>query len=193
MEQQVDRLIRLSNDLLLMTRLDQKQQRLQQERIELNNLLNAVIDQIIPLAEAKPVTLYRSLPQGLALWGDTELLIRLFLNLLHNAVKYTPPGGQVTVTAQPSAEDITITIRDTGPGIPDQHLPHLFKRFYRVEGDRARRPENNHQDGAGLGLAIAYEVARAHGGVLTVQSVVGEGSTFQVRLPISHHFLNFRP
>jgi signal transduction histidine kinase len=88
------------------------------------------------------------------------------------------------------AEAITITIRDTGLGIPAQHLPHLFKRFYRVEGDRARRHENNGQDGAGLGLAIAYEVARAHGGVLSVESTVGEGSAFQARLPLSHHFLN---
>jgi signal transduction histidine kinase len=112
-----------------------------------------------------------------------QLLIRLFLNLLHNAVKYTPPGGQVKVSVRSLDEAVAISVQDSGPGIPARHLPHLFKRFYRVENDRARSEGDEDQGGAGLGLAIAYEVARSHGGALTVQSAPGEGSTFTVRLP----------
>jgi heavy metal sensor kinase len=183
MEQQVDRLIRLSNDLLLIARLDQGRQFLQRERVELGDFLSIVIDQVAPLAEAKNVTLCQSIPGRLTVLGDMQLLVRLFLNLLHNAVKYTSPGGQVTVTARSLDEAVAISIHDTGPGIPARHLPHLFKRFYRVEDDRARHYIDNDQSGTGLGLAIAYEVARSHGGALTVQSVPGEGSTFTVRLP----------
>jgi heavy metal sensor kinase len=183
MEQQVDRLIRLSNDMLLMARLDQGRQFLQQEHIELAHFLDVVIDQVAPLAEAKQVRLERSIPDKLQAPGDMQLLTRLFLNLLHNAVKYTLPGGQVMVIAQPVEEDIAISIHDTGPGIPARHLPHLFKRFYRAEEDRARQQEEDDQGGAGLGLAIAYEVVRIHHGTLTVQSTPGEGSTFTVRLP----------
>lgn len=183
MEQQVDRLIRLSNDLLLIARLDQGRQRLQREWLELDDFLRLVIDQIAPLAEAKQVSLCQIIPEGLKVQGDMQLLIRLFLNLLHNAVKYTPSGGQVKVSARALDEAVAISIQDSGPGIPAGSLPHLFKRFYRVEDDRARSEVHADQGGAGLGLAIAYEVARSHGGALTVQSTPGEGSTFTVRLP----------
>jgi heavy metal sensor kinase len=183
MEQQVDRLIRLSNDLLFMARLDQGRWQLQRDPVELADLLGAVIDQVNPLVEAKQITLHHALGPECQVQGDMELLIRLFLNLLHNAVKYTPPGGRVTVTAQAADRDVLISVHDTGPGIAPEHLPHLFDRFYRAEADRSRGSEDNGQDGAGLGLAIAYEIARVHDGNLTVESIVGEGSTFRVRLP----------
>ncbi|MCI0575066.1 MAG: ATP-binding protein [Chloroflexi bacterium] len=182
MEQQVDRLIRLSNDLLFMARLDQGQFRPQTERIELADFMAAVMDQVRPLAEAKAITLVESIPPGLTLQGDLDLLIRLHLNLLDNAVKYTPAGGRVTVQAERMGTQVIVSVSDTGPGIPAEHLPHLFERFYRVEGDRARGWRDNGQGGAGLGLAIAYEIARAHGGHLAVQSEVGRGTTFVVYL-----------
>lgn len=183
MEQQVDRLIRLSSDLLFMARLGQGQLHPRQERIELADFMGAVVDQVRPLAEVKSITLEESIPSSLALRGDLDLLIRLHLNLLDNAVKYTPSGGRVAVAAAQMGTDVAISISDTGPGIPAAHLPYLFERFYRVESDRSRQWRDNGQGGAGLGLAIAYEIARSHHGNLTVQSESGLGTTFVVQLP----------
>jgi len=182
MEEQVDRLIRLSNDLLFMARLDGGELRRTLTNIELADFMGAVVDQMQPLAAAKSVTLVAELPAGLTLRGDMDLLIRLYLNLLDNAIKFTPPGGQVTVRGEQQDEQVVVSVHDTGPGIPAEHLPHLFERFYRVEDGRARDRANG-QGGAGLGLAIAYEIARFHGGVLTVQSEPGRGTTIAARLP----------
>ena len=183
MEQQVDRLVRLSNDLLFMARLDQEQQHEPARQIDLGDFLAAIIDQVRPLAEAKSISLVEIIPPDITIHGRIDLLIRLFLNLLDNAVKYTPANGRVMVQAQKQAQSVQIVISDTGPGIAAEHLPHLFERFYRVEGDRARRWGENGQGGAGLGLAIAHEIARAHGGKLSVQSEVGQGTTFVMQLP----------
>jgi heavy metal sensor kinase len=183
MEGQVDRLIRLSNDLLFMARLDQGQMTRQMERIDVGDFMGAVVDQIRPLAQTKSITLEEALPVGLTIEGDMDLLIRLFLNLLDNAVKYTPENGRVSITASQSDNTVKISVTDTGPGIPSEHLPHVFERFYRTEGDRARGTRNNHQGGAGLGLAIAYEIARTHGGDLKVVSQLGKGTTFTTLLP----------
>ena len=111
-----------------------------------------------------------------------DLLLRLFLNLVDNAVKYTPENGRVTIQAQQNADDVQVSIADTGPGIAVEHLPHLFERFYRVEEDRGRTGSADGQSGAGLGLAIAHEIARAHGGTLTAKSKAGQGTIFLVQL-----------
>ncbi len=106
---------------------------------------------------------------------QVDRLIRLSADLLF---LYTPPAGRVAVRARGEGADIRVTIRDTGPGIAPEHLPHLFDRFYRAEAARSRD-----DGGAGLGLAIAFEIARAHGGTLSVESGPGEGATFTVALP----------
>ncbi len=183
LNQQVDRLIRLSNDLLFMTRLDHQMERTQPEAIELNILLAILRDQVRPLAESKAQTLAEVLPPNLAIYGHMDLLIRLFLNLLDNAIKYTPQGGTITLRAEKQPSQVCVSISDTGPGIAPEHLPHLFERFYRGESDRARYA-NGQPGGAGLGLAIAQEIAHAHGGSLTVRSTPGQGSTFVVCLPL---------
>ena len=133
-----------------------------------------------PLAEAKALELVEEVAPGLRLTGDPDHLIRLFLNVLDNAIKYTPAGGNVTVQAVEESTTVRVTVRDTGPGIPPQHLPHLFERFYRVEVDRSRET-----GGTGLGLAVAVEIAHWHGGTLEVQSAVGQGTTCLIRLPRS--------
>ena len=107
-----------------------------------------------------------------------DLLIRLFLNLLDNAVKYTPTHGQVTITAAAVDGELRIAVTDSGPGIAPEHVPHLFERFYRVETARSREV-----GGAGLGLAIAYEITRVHGGQLSVESRLNQGASFIVSLP----------
>ena len=186
LEGQVDRLIRLSNDLLLIARLGQEQYKPHFERIDLSDFMGAVIDQIRPLAEAKAISLTADIPDHMALIGDIELLIRLFLNILDNAVKYTPQDGRITLTAQPMAGNLQISISDTGPGISAEHLPNLFDRFYRIENDRSRQLSDNGQSGAGLGLAIANEITRFHGGKLIVESQVSQGTTFIVELPAAN-------
>ncbi len=187
LEQQVDRLIRLSSDLLFMARLDYCQQQSAPEAIALNDLLAALEDQVTPLADSKALTVTCHVEPDLTVSGHTDLLIRLFLNLLDNAIKYTPDGGTIRIQAHHSGDEIVVDIQDTGPGIPADQLPHLFERFYRVERDRARareRPEQG-QGGAGLGLAIAQEIAHVHGGRITVQTDE-HGSTFTVHLPQEH-------
>lgn len=183
MDEQVERLIHLSNDLLFIARLDTGQLIPHQETIQVQDFLGAVVDQIRPLAVAKMITLTETIPTGLILYGDMELLIRLFLNLLDNAIKYTPEKGHVTIAAAAADAHFTITITDTGPGIPPKHLPHLFERFYRAEPDRGRQGKPG---GAGLGLAIAFDIAQAHGGAISVITPVqdGHGSTFIVQLPM---------
>ncbi len=181
MEGQVDRLIRLSNDLLFMARLDQGQMAQSMECIDVAHLIGAVVDQVRPLAVVKAISLTETVPAGLMLQGDMDLLIRLFLNLLDNAVKYTSKNGRVIVSAAQDKTDLRITIADTGPGIAPEHLPYLFERFYRAETARSRMEGDT--GGGGLGLAIAYEIARAHGGQLYVDSQLGQGTTFTVLFP----------
>jgi len=144
--------------------------------VDLSTLLHDITDSLRPLAEAKGLALICDVPPGLSLVGDGDALIRLFVNLLDNAVKYTE-RGRIVVSGRAEAARLRVTVADTGIGIPAEHLPHIFDRFYRV--DRART-----EGGAGLGLAIALEIARAHGGTITVDSTPGAGTTFTVDLPL---------
>ncbi len=179
-EQSVDRLIRLTNDLLYLTQLDQGHGDCPMEAVNLTFLLEATIEQMQVLADAKPIHLMTDLAPDLMVWGYADHLIRLFLNLLNNAIQHTPAAGQVQLTAQVQATAIAIAVQDTGEGIPPEHLPHLFERFYRVESARDRAT-----GGAGLGLAIAAEIVSLHGGTLTVTSKVGYGTCCNVWLPRS--------
>lgn len=183
-EGQVDRLIHLSNDLLFMARLDQDMRHPRhREEVVLSDLLPAIIDQVQPLAGQKDIVFTTHILSEVAIEGDMDLLIRLFLNLLDNAIKYTPSRGDVVVTIYKTADEAVVTVGDSGPGVPAEHLPHLFERFYRVEGDRGRYLEKNGRGGAGLGLAIAAEIVRMHDGRIQVESQPGAGTTFTVCLP----------
>jgi heavy metal sensor kinase len=183
MEGQVDRLIRLSNDLLFMARLDQGQFQPHMEEIAAADLLGIALDQLRPLAGAKSIQLTAEIPPDLVVLGDLDLLLRLFLNLLDNAIKYTPEGGRIILQGALQSNTAQITISDSGPGIAAEHIPYLFDRFYRVDEDRARSGPAGDQSGAGLGLAIAHEITRKHKGSLTVQSEPGQGTTFTLQLP----------
>lgn len=179
LEREVDRLIRLSTDLLFLARIDQGRLSWQPEVLNLSELLTATIEQMQPLAEEKGLVLETVISPDLSAYGDADHLIRLFLNLLDNAIKYTPAGGRVTVEAERDGASMCIAVRDTGPGIPPGDIPHLFERFYRVETDRSRET-----GGAGLGLAIAYEIVRQLGGHIDVHSGPGRGTVFMVHLPV---------
>ncbi|WP_119069167.1 HAMP domain-containing sensor histidine kinase [Rubrobacter indicoceani] len=115
---------------------------------------------------------------GLQIICDAEKLYQVFLNLIDNAVKYSESGARVEVVATEDPTSVTVSVRDTGPGIPPEDLPHLFERFYRVDKNRSRAT-----GGSGLGLAISKQIVEMHGGEISVRSTPGEGSTFAVRLP----------
>lgn len=146
------------------------------EMVNLSQLLRDVTDSLRPLAEEKGLALTTTISNGLTLTGDSDSLIRLFVNLVGNAIKYTAVG-QIVVTAEPLAgRGIRITVADTGCGIPAEHLPRIFDRFYRVDPARSA-------GGTGLGLAMVRQAAQAHAGIISADSVVGQGSTFTVTLP----------
>jgi heavy metal sensor kinase len=182
MEQQVDRLIHLSNSLLYMARLEQNQIQRSAEAIGVDDFLAALLDQIRPLAHEKSIQINTNIPLGLFLEGHLDLLIRLFLNLLDNAIKYTPLDGTISLEVSQTEQQIITKLSNSGPPIPAEHLSHLFERFYRVEADRSRSPASNGTGGAGLGLAIAQEIARLHQGHIQVESQADLGTTFTVYL-----------
>jgi heavy metal sensor kinase len=172
--EEAGRLQALTEDLLLLARGDLREPSLR-EVVDLSALLRDVNDSLQPLAEAKGLALSCTIPDGLTLTGDSDGLVRLFVNLLDNAIQYTD-HGEITTTARREEDGkFQVSIVDTGCGIPAEYLPHIFDRFYRVDKSRST-------NGSGLGLAIALEIARAHGGSIKVSSEVGSGSTFRVVL-----------
>ncbi len=175
----VDRLARLSGDLLLLARLDDGELRPEPEPVRLDDLLASVVERMRDLAEVRGLTLHCDPAPALIVAGDLSQLSRLFLNLLDNALKFTPAHGVITVHLTADATWALVTVADTGPGIAPEHLPLLGRRFYRGAADRARGA-----GGSGLGLAIAGEIARAHGGALVLHSVLGQGTTATVQLPL---------
>jgi heavy metal sensor kinase len=172
--EETNRLQGLVEDLLQLAR-GERGLELNREPIELATLLEDVADSLRPLAENKELTLTCLLPPSLVISGDMDLLIRLVVNLLDNAIKYTDRGS-ITLAAEEQAEWALIKVDDTGIGIPHEHLPHIFERFY--TGDASRS-----SNGTGLGLSIARQIVEAHHGRIDVQSEVNQGTKFTVRLP----------
>lgn len=171
---ETDRMRSLVEDLLRLAR-GEKGFSLQLAALDLSLLLSDVVDVLQPLAASKGLALNHNLPPTLPFTGDMDALIRLFVNLVDNAIKYTEKGS-ISVSARQDENTILVQVSDTGIGIPPEHLPHIFERFYRVESARS-------SGGAGLGLAIARQIAQAHGGKITVSSQVSKGTHFIVALP----------
>jgi two-component system phosphate regulon sensor histidine kinase PhoR len=145
--------------------------------VPVSELVASVAGRLGPQAERKQITLVAQIPVSLRAWADPDQLTRALGNLVHNAIKFTPPGGTVRVSAEAANGDITIAVADTGPGIPPEDLPRVFERFFR--GDRART-----SGGTGLGLAITKHVVEAHGGRIWVESEgrPGQGAVFRLTL-----------
>jgi heavy metal sensor kinase len=180
LQREVDRLIRLANGLLFLTRLNQSESEyeLSLANVDLSDLLEVLIEQIQFLAAAKNITIIACIEPSLHITGYSDHLTSLFLNLLDNAIKYTPPEGQITVATHRERREAKVTISNSGKGIKAEHLPHLFERFYRAESDRSR-----YTGGSGLGLAIAHEIVRLHSGKIYVTSNPHQLTTFTVELP----------
>jgi signal transduction histidine kinase len=186
---ETERLIRLTNDLLLLTRADAGRLDLRLAPVDLAECARQALDQLEAHAREKSITLTLESPDAptLAL-VDADRVHQVLINLLDNAIKFTPAGGRVTVTVEaglvPAQGDHEgrpyITVADSGPGIPAAEIPLVFERFYR--GDRSRARAEN-ESGAGLGLAIARAIVEAHGGRLWAESTPGHGTRFTFTLP----------
>jgi signal transduction histidine kinase len=181
LESQVDKLIRLSTGLLTVARAGRPRSE-EPEDVDLSDLLGAIVAQVGSLAKKKEIELGTNVPPDLHVSGFAEDLARVFLNLLANAISFTPHSGRIQLSAQKGslarAKSVRIDIVDTGVGVAADDLPHIFEPFYRGSGSRSRE-----DGGSGLGLAIAREIVVAHGGSLDIVSAPGKGSTFTVRLP----------
>lgn len=171
----------LVNQLLLLAESDAGGMRIESAPIELGELVEGSMEMFRPAAEERGLKLDSKLQSQLALRGDRNRLRQVVNNLLDNAIKFTPGGGRVTVRLTDDLEkkQVVLRVSDTGPGIAADDLPHIFERFFR--GDKSRRRQHGAR-GNGLGLSICHSIVQAHGGELSVQSTLGQGATFTVRL-----------
>jgi signal transduction histidine kinase len=185
-QRQIRHLTCLAEDLLWLSRLETKQLSMKLQPCCLNDLVSDLEEELAPLAIAASIDLRLEIltHQQLYTIGDSDRLYRSIANLIHNAIKYTPAGGIVTIRLGLADRDATISIEDNGIGIAAADLPHIFDRFYRVQSDRARNT-----GGTGLGLAIARAIIRSHQGTIQVQSqvqsssIARQGTIFTIRLP----------
>ena len=180
--EQIDRLTRLVNSMLNLARIESGVVEIKRHDCELNDILKSAADVISPNAGEKDITFTSELSDlYLPVHVDRDMLGQAIINLLSNAVKYTPHGHEVRLRSRMEDNTAVIEVRDTGMGIPENSLPHIFDRFYRV-------PENNRSAaGTGLGLALVhFIVTNVHNGSISVQSVVNKGTCFTVTIPLGH-------
>jgi heavy metal sensor kinase len=176
--EECDRLTRLTDQLLTLSREDAGTVRLAREPVDLAALLDSVVETMRPLAEAKELQLHMGEKSVTRIHGDEIRLRQVFYNLLDNAIKYTPAGGTVAVRLEQRNQEAVVTVRDNGVGIPPEHLPRVFDRFYRVDKARSRE-----MGGTGLGLSIVKTIVTAHGGQVELASTPNQGTTCTVTLP----------
>jgi signal transduction histidine kinase len=168
---------RLIEDLLQMARGDQGRELLERQPTDLQDLAKQSVDSFLPLAQKQQVRLELAGSSAIASI-DRDGMRQVLDNLLSNAIQYNQAGGSVTVTSGIEGPWAQWLVSDTGPGIAEEHLPHLFDRFYRTDPSRSRQV-----GGSGLGLAICRQWVEAHGGSIEPTSRVGEGTTMRVRIP----------
>lgn len=174
------RLQRLVNELALLSRIEAGEVPVTPRAVELSAVAAIVREQLLPLCEAQQITFVADIPPDLPpLWADPDRLAQILLNLLGNALRYTPPGGTISVSAQPLDGAVQLIVRDTGVGIAAEHLPHIFERFYRVDKSRTRS-----SGGTGIGLTIVRHLVHVHGGEVWAESAGPDtGTTFYLTLP----------
>jgi len=178
---EAQRLTQIVEDLFTLTRADAGQYPLSPGDFYLDELVADCTHAARSLASAKQITLTCEVPEELPIRADEALLRRMILNLLDNAIKYTPAGGRVTVSCERAGSEYALNVRDSGPGIPEELQQRVFERFFRA--DKARTRSENDGGGAGLGLSIARWIAEAHHGRLILAHSDASGSTFSALLP----------
>ncbi len=177
---EADRMYRLVVDLLDLARFDAGTVVLDRKALDLSSLLTHVVNQLIPQAAEAQVKLSLEIDTLPTCVGDEDRLSQVFTNLVDNAIKHTPENGFVKISAYSDSGLARIDIIDSGEGIPPEHLGRIFERFYKVDGSRKKETK----PGTGLGLAIAQQIVQAHEGLISVRSAPGEGSVFEVIIPV---------
>src|SRR5262249_15458523 len=178
--EEAERLSRIVESLMAISRLDAGEARMERDTLDLAELASSTTEQMRLLAEDKNIALRCESDEQVTVEGDRARLKQVIVNLVDNAIKYTPAGGLFGVKIRASNSHAVVEVNDNGVGIPPEGLPHIFERFYRVDKARSRQ-----MGGAGLGLSIIKAIVTAHGGQVRVESVEGEGSRFLVELPIA--------
>jgi CheY-like chemotaxis protein len=181
-DRQVDHLTRLIDDLMDVSRITHDKLELKKARTTLEEIVDGAVESSRHAIEEYRHRLKIDLPEApIHLEADAIRLVQVFMNLLTNAAKYTPPGGRITLTAVRDGTEVVVRVADTGVGIAPDHMPHLFEMFYQTEEVRQRSKE-----GLGIGLALVRHLVRLHGGTVAAESAGrGEGSVFTVRLPLA--------
>ncbi len=174
-----DRLLRLINELLDLSRIEAGKEEIRATRFRLDTLIHETLEALKPVAEDCGVTIASPGPPSLVIRADRDKISRVLMNLVHNGIKFTPRGGRVEVAASGDDEWVTVAVQDSGPGIPPAEVERIFDKFHQVKRSRGRGGA-----GSGLGLPISRQLIEMHGGRLTVASAVGQGSTFTVVLPL---------
>jgi signal transduction histidine kinase len=174
--EECDNLIALINTMLDISEMESGASDLKKEAIDLAKILVQACELFQPLADEKGIQMVVRVFQAVMIQGDKHKLQRMATNILENAIKYTPPGGKVTVSLFQEADTVTMICEDTGIGIDESDLPKIFDRFYRCDTSRS-------EPGIGLGLSLAKAIAKASGGDILVKSIIGQGSSFIVSLP----------
>ena len=174
---QAKKMSRLLAQLLMLARADANKIQFEIEKFDFSELAEIVLEETEQLAADKNITVKSDIEPDVEVEGDQTLLMRLLLNLLDNAVKYTGEGGEVAFTLRKTADGVICAVRDTGCGIAPEELPKIWRRFYQSDGNRG-------QSGAGLGLSMVQWIANLHGGTVSVESTPGEGSTFTFTMPL---------
>ncbi len=173
---QMDSLI---NDLLILAKLESKEEKIQKKKVKLRGLVNQIFDDLQHIASEKEIKVINSVSPDFTVFVDEKKFSILLKNLFENAIKYNKQKGTVSVNADKKDRYVLITVSDTGIGIPRESLPLIFERFYRVDKSRSRNV-----GGTGLGLSIVKHIAEAHNGKVEVESQIGKGSKFIVKLPV---------
>jgi heavy metal sensor kinase len=181
LSEETDRLRALTEDLLYIARGDIRPNT-PLEVLNLSNIITDISESLYPMAEAKKLRLKYEIQNDLNIRGDSDALIRAFVNLIDNAIKYTDAGEIRVQAVQSKEKKVLITVSDTGRGIALEHLPHIFERFYRADGSRTTQ-------GFGLGLAIVQEIVRAHHGTIEVSSQIGVGTVIHLSFPLVENTL----
>ncbi|MFC5449268.1 sensor histidine kinase [Paenibacillus aestuarii] len=171
------RMGRLTDDLLTLARTDSNQLQIHTAAVPVDQLLQEITEQFALLAETKFIQIHAQIEPSV-IWGDEHRLRQLFIILLDNALKFTPPEGSIEVSCHPSSHSVGIVIKDSGCGISEADLPRIFERFYR--GDKSR---SRYEGGTGLGLSIAEWIVHAHKGTIRVRTQLSVGSEFQITFP----------
>lgn len=174
--EECDRLLGMINTMLDITEAESGVGEFKKVAVDITDVIHNAIELFLPIAEDKGITINFSVPARHYVSGDIQQLQRMVANLLDNSLKFTPSGGTVTVEIGEDEGEVEISFIDTGIGISEEDLPHIFKRFYRCD-------KSHREAGTGLGLSLARAIARTHGGDITVKSRLGEGSFFSVILP----------